>query len=149
MSDKKNAGQRWNEFRPSKTMWFWSCAGSAVATMVVGFWFGGWVTGGTAHSMVDEAASQARIELASDICVQRFASGPDFGPQLAALKEESSYRRDDLLEEAGWTTMGGMDEPVRNAAALCAEKLVKMEAPPVAVKEAAAGGLDQDSGTIQ
>ena len=35
--------KNWENFRPTKAMWFWSCAGTAVVTMVVGFTWGGWV----------------------------------------------------------------------------------------------------------
>ena len=46
----------WGDYRPSKATWFWSCVACVVATMVIGFTWGGWVTGGTA----DEQTAQAR-----------------------------------------------------------------------------------------
>ncbi len=127
--DKKSTGQRWDEFRPSKTMWFWSCVSCVIATIIVGFWFGGWVTGGSARDMASDAADQARARLVADVCVERFSQSPDFGAQLASLKDTSSYQRDDIIEEGGWVTLAGMEKPLADAADLCAERLVTMEAP--------------------
>lgn len=41
-------GQRLREARPAKTILFWSWVAAAVATMIVGFTWGGWVMGSTA-----------------------------------------------------------------------------------------------------
>ena len=27
---------KWSDFQPSKTLWFWTCAGCAVLTMILG-----------------------------------------------------------------------------------------------------------------
>ena len=48
--DKRSVGQRWSEAKPTKTVAFWCCVASAVLTMIVGFSWGGWVTGGTARA---------------------------------------------------------------------------------------------------
>ena len=60
--------EKFRDFRASKAVLFWSCAGCIIATMVVGFTWGGWVTGGSAQERADEAAEQAVAELAADIC---------------------------------------------------------------------------------
>ncbi|MGF7162064.1 hypothetical protein FHS85_003707 [Rhodoligotrophos appendicifer] len=129
MSDEKTMGEKWGEYQPSKTLWMWSCIGCVIATIVVGFWFGGWVTGGTAEAMAKNAATTSRAELASAICVTRFTAAPDFSVQLAALKKESSWQQDDFIEKGGWTTLGGMTEPVEDAAGLCSKELASMEIP--------------------
>lgn len=41
MADKRSIGRRWEEYHPSKAIWFWSCLGCVVATIVVGFAWGG------------------------------------------------------------------------------------------------------------
>ena len=46
-------------YQPTKTVWLWSMVGVAVLTMVLGFTWGGWVTGGTASDRAEEAASKA------------------------------------------------------------------------------------------
>ena len=50
MADKLSLSRRWEKYSPSKTLLFWACALCIVATMVVGFGWGGWVTGSTART---------------------------------------------------------------------------------------------------
>src|SRR5690349_16235706 len=70
-------------YRPSKGGWLWSCVGVSVATMIVGFGWGGWVTGGTATRMAADAAHDARAKLGAASCVYRFNQGPEMSAQLA------------------------------------------------------------------
>lgn len=130
MSDR--ASQSWSEYRPSKAVWFWSCVGAVVLTMIVGFTWGGWVTGGTAREMAETAGEDAAAELAASICYHRFLQSSDAATELAALKEASSWEREDLLEEGGWVTFANMDDPVDGAADLCAEQLASAELPATA-----------------
>jgi GH24 family phage-related lysozyme (muramidase) len=120
----QSLGRRWEAYRPSKGGWFWSCAGCTVATIVVGFTWGGWVLGTTAERMASDAADGARAQLAGMVCVARFNLGPDAVDQLAALKKASSYQRGDLITKNGWVTMPGSTDPVRGAAEVCVEKLM-------------------------
>lgn len=126
MSDRS---QTWKDYTPSKTVWFWSCAASIVLTMIVGFTWGGWVTGGTARENAENAAENATAKLAASICAYRFLRGPDASAQLAALKEASSWERDSLIEDGGWVTFASMDKPVRGAADMCADQLASAELP--------------------
>jgi len=127
MSDEGKGG--WGDYRPSKVTWFWSCVACVIATIVIGFTWGGWVTNATAESQVAEARTAGRAELAATICVARFVDAPDAAVQLAALKDASSWNRDDTIDDAGWTTPLGVEKPVSGAAKLCADKLVAMELP--------------------
>jgi hypothetical protein len=120
--------QRWETYRASKATLFWSCAACAVATMIVGFTWGGWVTGGTAEKMSGAAASTARAELVAAMCVSRFMSGTDMVAQLAALKASNSWNRDDLIDKGGWTTPPGAEKPIQGAADLCAKRLLEAKA---------------------
>jgi len=95
----------------------------AVALAIVGFSWGGWVTGGTAKQM---AADQARLEVVAalvPICMQQSSQDPGVVETLALLKEASRYQRSDMLMEAGWATMPGSSDPNRNVASACMEKL--------------------------
>jgi hypothetical protein len=121
-------GQRWETYRASKTTLLWSCVACAVATMIVGFTWGGWVTGGTAEKMSGAAASTARAELAAAMCVSRFMSGTDMVSQLAALRASNSWNRDDLIDKGGWTTPPGAEKPIQGAADLCAKRLLEAKA---------------------
>jgi hypothetical protein len=133
MNGKQSLGQRWTASQPSKAQLFWACVGSAVATLAVGFFWGGWVTGGTAEAMAKEAAAGARTELAAAICVDKFKSGSDASVQMVALKELQGWSRGSFVEKGGWAVMPDKTEPVTRTAKLCAEQLAAIELPaPVA-----------------
>jgi hypothetical protein len=119
--------RRWGAYRPTKGVWFWSSLGCNVATIVVGFAWGGWVTGGAATRMASDAAAGARAELAAMVCVAGFNQGPDAAAQLAELKKASSYQRGDMLVKSGWLTLPGSAEPVVGAANICAQKLTSTD----------------------
>jgi len=119
--------EKFRDFRASKAVLFWSCAACVVATMVVGFTWGGWVTGGSAQERADKAAQQAVAQLAADICFKRYLAAPDARASLTALGEESSYRRDGILEDGGWVTLADRDKPISGAAELCADQLAEVD----------------------
>ena len=87
MAHKESLGKRWENYRPSKALWLWSCVASVIVTIVIGFAWGGWVTGGTATRVAEEAAAGARAQLAAQVCFNRFASSPDAATHLAALRD--------------------------------------------------------------
>ena len=108
-NQKRSISQRWDELQPSKTMLVWACVGCIAATMVVGFTWGGWVTGGTARGMAGTAGDEARGELASVICVESFMAAPDAAVQLAALKELSAP----TSSGSSWRRAAGRSCPAR------------------------------------
>ena len=93
---KRSLGQRWDELQPSKAMLAWACAGSIAATLVVGFSWGGWVTGGTAQDMAGDASEEARGQLASVVCAESFLAAPEAAHQ--ALVEEQLLKRRDARQ---------------------------------------------------
>jgi dienelactone hydrolase len=98
-------------------------AAGAVALAIVGFSWGGWVTGGTAKQM---ASDQARLEVVAalvPICIEQSKQDPQVLVTLTQLKDASSYKRSDMLMEAGWATMPGSSDPNRNVASACMDKL--------------------------
>ena len=114
-------------YRPTKTVWFWSTSAAIVLTVIVGFTWGGWVTGGSAQERADEAAEQAVAELAADICFKRYLASPDVRVNLTALNEESSYRRSGVIEDGGWVTLADREDPIDGAAGLCAKRLAEVD----------------------
>lgn len=95
----------------------------AVALAIVGFNWGGWVTGGTAEQM---ASDKARLEVVAalvPICIEQSSTDPKVVNTLAQLKEASSYKRSDMLIDAGWATMPGSNDPNRDVARACMDKL--------------------------
>ncbi len=77
----------------------WGAVGGAIAAMVIGFTWGGWVTGGTAGKMEAASAEAAVVMAFTPLCVAKAQQQPE---QLALLKAESSYRRSDFVVKAGW-----------------------------------------------
>ena len=130
MRDGSSLGSRWSDYKPTKGLVVWACAGCIVATMVVGFTWGGWMTGGGARKLAEEAAASARYDLAAAVCVERFKAGSDMAAQLTALKELQGWNRDSFIEKGGWAKMPDRAEPTRRAATLCATQLVALETPP-------------------
>jgi hypothetical protein len=119
-------------------MWFWSCVASAVLVIVIGFAWGGWVTGGTSAERVSNAVQDARADLAAAICVGRFRRSPDAAAQYASLKDASFWKRDDIVEKNGWANLPGLKEPVEDSASRCAERILAGNAPPPAEPRTAA-----------
>ncbi len=136
MQQGPSLGSRWSALAPSKGNLVWACAGCVVATMVVGFTWGGWMTGAGAREMAEEAASSARHDLAAAICVERFKAGGDMAAQLTALKGQQSWSRGTFVEKGGWAKMPDGTGPTGRAATLCATQLVALEAPPAAATAA-------------
>lgn len=147
MQERQNRGrlQWFDQYQASKTTLFWACAGSVAVALVVGFSWGGWVTGGTAREMAQQSAAQARQELASLVCVDRFMAAPDMHAQLTALQGlDRSYQQGKFVEDGGWAIMpvNSAAAPVssseqRKAAALCANELAGHEiaAAPMAAEQ--------------
>lgn len=124
MEEKANLSMRWKNFEPTKKLVFWACVGSVVLTIVVGFKWGGWVTGGTAQEMAENAATDARVKIAAASCVVRFGQGVDAKGRLTILRKTESWDRGGYMEKAGWATPMGTEEPIVGAGARCAEQLL-------------------------
>ena len=124
---KASFGDRWDAARPTKTIVFWSWIGSIVLTMIIGFAWGGWVTGGTAQKMAETMAGEAVVQRLAPICVMQFNQDPDKDQKLAELKEISSYQRSKYVTDQGWATMLGEEEADRKVADGCAKMLALIE----------------------
>ncbi|HSA81924.1 MAG TPA: hypothetical protein VLE23_14000 [Geminicoccaceae bacterium] len=147
---KRSIQQRWSDLQPTKTMLFWSCAGSVAVALVVGFTWGGWVTGGTAREMAETAGDSSRYELASVICVEKFLAAPDARAQLTELKAiSSSYRQRQFIETGGWAVMPNKDKAARQSAELCAKVLANLELEEPVEVEADVEGKVQPASTAQ
>jgi len=87
-----------------------------VAVAILGFTWGGWVTGGTAH---DQATAMARDEVVAamvPVCLGMAERDPDRLETLATIRAATSYRRRDALMATGWATMPGTEAPSRDVA---------------------------------
>ena len=115
--------EKFRDFRASKAVLFWSCAGCIIATMVVGFTWGGWVTGATARKMADDASSVAVAASLTPYCLERARTDPRSVELLAELKAANGFNRRGIVEKAGWATPLGSEQPVRALALACEQAL--------------------------
>jgi hypothetical protein len=68
----------------------------AVATMAIGFVWGGWVTGETARIMRATAESDGRMSVLVPLCVAQFTAADG---ALAKFKAASPYSRGNIVSE--------------------------------------------------
>jgi hypothetical protein len=97
----------------------WGAICGAILTIIIGFAWGGWVTGGTVQERIDKAV----LPLAAEICANNFKADPNFEKNLAELKKEDSWRRSDYIEKGQWSVMPGDDTSRPGVANACLEKL--------------------------
>jgi hypothetical protein len=121
---KLSARQRWDAARPTKTIVFWSWVASVVLTMIIGFAWGGWVTGGTAQSMAATMADDAVVKRLAPMCVTQFKQGPGKDQKLQELAKTDSWQRSEFVEKQGWATMPGEEKPDSKVATECARLLM-------------------------
>lgn len=99
----------------------WGVIGGAIAAIVIGFAWGGWVTGGTATEMGAASAETAIVQAFTPLCVVKAEQQPE---QRKLLKEESDWKRDDFVIEAGW--VDNVSEKYRSEVAkACATTVVE------------------------
>ena len=104
----------------------WAAIGGAVLVMIIGFAFGGWVTGGTAQSRAEEMAADAVVARLVPICVAQFNQDQEKDKKLKELKEESTWERDNYIKEQGWATMPYEKEPDSSVAEKCVEQIMQI-----------------------
>jgi hypothetical protein len=92
----------------SRTRLLQGIAIGAVASMAIGFSWGGWVTGGTANKLAADRAGAAVVAVLTPICVAEFLQGGDAQANLAALRKiNSNWEQGQYLEKGGWATPPG------------------------------------------
>lgn len=109
---------------PSTTPFLYGLITGAVALAIVGFNWGGWVTGGTHEEVSVSRANAATVAALSPICVAQFRNSPDAAAKLAELKKIESWQRSEFVSKGGWATFpGGTGEPNSAVASACADSL--------------------------
>ena len=98
----------------------WGLAGGAALAMIVGFAWGGWVTGSSAEAMAAKRAEAAVVLSYVPVCVGNAQTAG--AVKLAELKATNSYSRDDYVMSAGWAD--GAGDYSRAVAHECASKAI-------------------------
>jgi alpha/beta superfamily hydrolase len=85
-------------------------AAGAVATIVVGFYWGGWSLGSTADKVAKARSEVAVIAALAPVCAKEFRALPDAeAKQVALSKVDSWKRRDEFPKEL--VTLAGESYP--------------------------------------
>jgi hypothetical protein len=95
----------------------------AVVAAVIGFTWGGWVTGGGAEKMATARSHDAVMLAMVPICIDQSMRDPDRARKLDTIKAATSYKRGDAVMDAGWATLPGMEKPDRDLAGACVDGL--------------------------
>jgi hypothetical protein len=105
---------------------FWGAVGGAVAAAIIGFTWGGWVTGGRAAADATQRANAAVVVALAPVCVEKFQRNTDVAANLAALKKIDSWSQGDFVEKGGWATVTGEKSTgqLSDVAKACATLLV-------------------------
>ena len=110
----------------SRTRLLQGMAAGAVAAMVIGFSWGGWMTGGSASRLADEQADSAVVAALTPVCVEKFLQDNNAKANLAALRKISSnWEQGEYLQKGGWVTQPGATSSDYHLARACAEKLIQ------------------------
>ena len=70
-------------------------AAGAVATIVVGFYWGGWSLGSTADKIAKQRTELAVIAALAPVCADKFRGLPDAEAKQVALSKVDSWKRPD------------------------------------------------------
>ncbi len=100
----------------------WGAVGGAIVLAIIGFAWGGWVTGATAQKMIEDAV----VSRLTPICVEQFNRDSEKDQKLKGLKKEDSWKRDDYVEKQGWATMPGEKKPDSEVAEKCTELIMEL-----------------------
>jgi hypothetical protein len=101
----------------------------AVALAVIGFTWGGWVTGGTSRKDAATASHDAVVAALAPICAARFQAQAEAASKLTDLAKTSSWERGQVISKAGFATITGNSSVESDVASACAEMLVNLPKP--------------------
>ena len=103
-----------------------SAIAGAIALAIIGFSWGGWVTGGTAQEMAEKKAENAVIDRLVPICVSQYNEDPEKGIKLNELKDTRDWQKGDFVEKQGWATLPGEEKPNRRVVEECAKRIMEL-----------------------
>lgn len=103
----------------------WGAVGGALALAILGFTWGGWVTGSKADVLARQKVQAALVEVLTPMCVDRFRKAADAQMRLAELKKlTSSWDRERFVRDHHWANFG--KEPNSQVVDACASELYKL-----------------------
>jgi alpha/beta superfamily hydrolase len=115
--------------RENYPMYLQGAAVGAIALAIVGFSWGGWVTGSTARKDAMAASHDAVVSALAPVCAARFQAQAEAPSKLSDLVKTSSYERGQVIEKAGFATIAGNNSVESDVASACADMLVNLAKP--------------------
>jgi hypothetical protein len=109
--------------------WIQGAVVGAVAAAVIGFSWGGWVTGGSANKQAAMAAHDATVTALASICADRFRAQGDATVKIGELSKAGTWDRGGLIERSGFAVMPGSETADSDVARACAENLTNPTTP--------------------
>jgi hypothetical protein len=104
----------------------WGAVIGSIFTMIVGFSWGGWMTGSTATRVATQQADAAVTTTLVPICLAQEKVDASKGKKLGELRAiTTSYEQTDYVMKSGWATFPGKTDPNRDVAEACASALLK------------------------
>ena len=94
----------------------WGVAVGAVALAIVGFGWGGWITGGKAEAAALTRVNDAVVVALAPVCVEKFQRAGDSAANLAALRKVETWSQGEFVEKGGWATVAGTGSSERLSA---------------------------------
>jgi hypothetical protein len=94
----------------------WGIAGGAVALAIVGFSWGGWITGGKAETAAQIRVNDAVVGALAPVCVEKFQRAGEASANLVALKKVDTWSQGEFVEKGGWAAVPGTHSSERLSA---------------------------------
>ena len=103
---------------------FQAAIAGGIATMIVGFNYGGWYLGSSAETLAQKQSTAAITAALIPVCVNQSQVDPEGVTKLKAFSAiKSTYEQRDFVMKAGWATMPSAAEPDGDLATACAKVL--------------------------
>ena len=97
-----------------------------LATVLVGFTWGGWTLEATARQMAEKNTSAALVAVLAPMCADKFRHASDAALNMSELKRVSSWQQDSYIQKGGWATFPGLSAPDLAIAEACAKLLAPL-----------------------
>jgi hypothetical protein len=100
----------------------------AIATMIIGFSWGGWTLGSTAKKLATDETRSAIVTIAAPACAEHFANKAN-DEKWAEYQKVDTWRRDTYIKDAGYATMTGLANDYSTSSAIadaCVKALNKL-----------------------
>jgi hypothetical protein len=108
----------------SNEKFFVGAAVGTVATIAIGFSFGGWTLGSTARFVARTTSSIAVVAALAPICVDQFRQAPNVAKNLGDLQKLTRLQQMTFVQAGGWSLMPGGEAGGAAVAEACAAILI-------------------------